>query len=181
MSNFLNELFLGAEIKQVNRGTCLFHTGDSVRFMHIVESGAVHLERTQLSGVTLCFQTARASDVLAEASLYAPTYHCDARVVETAELRQISVSHFIGRLRDPELSQAWAAYLARAVQKTRLLAEIRGRKTVEQRLDAWIGENGNLPAKGKWQDVAQDLAVSREALYREIGRRRANGLILNGD
>jgi DNA-binding phage protein len=29
-----------------------------------------------------------------------------------------------------------------------------------------------LPDKGRWQDVASELGVSREALYRELARRR---------
>jgi hypothetical protein len=46
-------------------------------------------------------------------------------------------------------------------------------KTVAARLDAWIEWNGELPPKGEWISLAAELAVSPEALYREIGRRRA--------
>ncbi|SFI57623.1 hypothetical protein SAMN05216525_110176 [Bradyrhizobium sp. Gha] len=46
-------------------------------------------------------------------------------------------------------------------------------KTVAARLDAWIEWNGKLPPKGEWVSLAAELAVSPEALYREIGRRRA--------
>ncbi|MEM9578404.1 MAG: hypothetical protein AAF999_15500 [Pseudomonadota bacterium] len=72
-----------------------------------------------------------------------------------------------------DLPRAWQARLARTVQTTRLLAEIRGLKTVEQRLDAWLSQNEALPTKGHWQNLAQELSVSPEAFYREIARRRA--------
>lgn len=173
MESFLDALFEGGNVQQKEPHTYLFHVGDPVRFVHLIEDGAVHLERTQINGQVMCFQRARPGDVLAEASIYAQAYHCDARVVETVRMRRLSVERLIKRLEaEPALSRAWQARLARTVQTTRLLAEIRGLKTVEQRLDAWIDHNGNLPTKGQWQNVAQELAVSPEALYREIARRR---------
>ena len=52
------------------------------------------------------------------------------------------------------------------------LAEIRSLRSVSDRLDAWIAEYGPMPNKGLWQGVANELSVSREALYRELARRR---------
>ncbi|WP_300061850.1 Crp/Fnr family transcriptional regulator [uncultured Roseobacter sp.] len=173
MESFLDALFEGGNVQQKEPDTYLFHVGDPVRFVHLIEEGAVHLERTQVNGQVMCFQRAHPGDVIAEASIYAEAYHCDARLVERARLRRLSIERLIKRLEaDPELSRAWQARLARTVQTIRLLAEIRGLKKVEQRLDAWIDHNGTLPAKGQWQDVAQELAVTPEAFYREIARRR---------
>ncbi|MCC1492810.1 Crp/Fnr family transcriptional regulator [Cognatishimia sp. F0-27] len=174
MERFLDVLFEDGSVLQKEPDTYLFHAGDPVRFVHLVEDGAVHLERTQIIGQVMCFQRARHGDVLAEASIYAEAYHCDARIVEPTRLRRLCVDRLVKRLETvPELTRAWQARLARTVQTTRLLAEIRGLKTVAQRLDAWLDQNGALPSKGQWQDLAQVLAVSPEALYREIARRRA--------
>lgn len=174
MDSFLDALFKDGDVQQKDPDAYLFHAGDPVRFVHLIEDGAVHLERAQINGQVMCFQRARADDVLAEASIYAEAYHCDARVVEPARLRRLPVERLIKRLgAEPQLSRAWQARLARTVQTTRLLAEIRGLKTVEQRLDAWLDQNGTLPTKGHWQNLAQELAVSPEAFYREIARRRA--------
>lgn len=180
MDDFLKALFDHGEPMEMNAGAYLFHAGDPVRFVHLVEKGGVHLERTQISGQVMCFQRARPGDILAEASIYAAAYHCDAKIVEPARLRKLRVAHLMETLAaDPETSIAWAAHLARTVQTTRLLAEIRGLKTVRQRLDAWIDHNGALPAKGHWQSLAQELAVTPEALYREIAQRRSVGLSKN--
>lgn len=179
MEGFLNALFEDGNVQQKEPNTYLFHAGDPVRFVHLIEEGAIHLERAQINGQVMCFHRARPGDVLAEASIYAEAYHCDARIVDAARLRRLTVERFIKRLEaEPALSRAWHTRLAQAVQATRHLAEIRGLKTVEQRLDAWIDHNGTLPTKGQWQNVAEELAVSREAFYREIARRRtlkANG------
>jgi hypothetical protein len=38
---------------------------------------------------------------------------------------------------------------------------------------AWLaGHAANLPARGEWRALAGEIAVSPEALYREIARRR---------
>ena len=176
MDEYLNALFDDGETRQADAGTYLFHAGDPVQFVHVILCGAVRLERLQVHGQVMCFQRARPGDVLAEASIYADAYHCDARAVELTRLRRIRVDRLLDKLQsDHAMSHAWAARLARTVQTTRLLAEIRGLKTVGERLDAWIDDNGALPPKGQWQDVAHELAVSREALYREIARRRRAG------
>lgn len=70
------------------------------------------------------------------------------------------------------LAEAWAAHLARSVQAARLRAEIRTLRKVSERVDAWLGEGRALPDKGHWQDLAAELGVTREALYRELARRR---------
>ncbi|MEM9872174.1 MAG: Crp/Fnr family transcriptional regulator [Pseudomonadota bacterium] len=182
MDEYLNALFDDGETRQADAGTYLFHAGDPVKFVHVILCGAVHLERLQVHGQLMCFQRARRGDVLAEASIYADAYHCDARAVEPTHFCRIRVDRFMERLQsDHAMSQAWAARLARTVQTTRLLAEIRGLKTVAERLDAWIDHNGALPPKGQWQDVAHELAVSREALYREIARRRGDGARVNAN
>jgi hypothetical protein len=62
--------------------------------------------------------------------------------------------------------------LARAVQATWVRSEIRSLPKVAERLDAWLNEGCVLPDKSCWQDVAAELGVTREALYRELARRR---------
>jgi CRP-like cAMP-binding protein len=46
---------------------------------------------------------------------------------------------------------------------------------VAERFDAWLDEGHSLPEKGRWKDVAAELGVTREALYRELARRRSGG------
>ncbi len=78
--------------------------------------------------------------------------------------------------RDATLAESWAQSLSRALQAARLRAEIRGLRTVAERLEVWLGEDGRLPDRGRWQELAEELGVTREALYRELARRRAGEL-----
>ena len=174
MDDFIATIFSGAEPVELPSGAFLFHAQDIVRFVYFVEEGEISLERVQSNGQITCFQRAEAGDVLAEASVYAQEYHCDARMLEDVRLRRVRKADFKSVLRnDPNLADAWAAQLARTVQTTRLVAEIRSFKTVGDRLDAWLGDFRELPSKGQWHSLAHELAVSPEALYRELARRRA--------
>jgi CRP-like cAMP-binding protein len=173
MSENLAPLFNVGERRLLEAGTYLVRSGDAVRYMFLVVAGAVVLTRVTGSGTPVILQRARPGAVLAEASAYSRAYHCDARAVTETLVRAVTVDEFRARLAsDPGLADSWAAHLAHAVQSARLRAEIRTLRTVAERLDAWLGEGRAMPAKGAWQDLAAELGVSREALYRELSRRR---------
>ena len=57
-----------------------------------------------------------------------------------------------------------------SMQEARTRAEIRTLRTVAERLEAWQSMGHIIPEKGQWQDVAVEIGVTREALYRELAR-----------
>lgn len=155
-------------------GESLFRAGDAVTHMALVQEGSVHLLRRTAAGATAILQTAFAGHVVAEASLYSPSYHCDAEAACPTVVSLVPGTVFRRALRDSsDLAESWSKHLARSVQSARMQAEIRTLRTVAERLDAWLAEGHVLPPKGRQQDVAAELGVSREALYRELTRRRA--------
>jgi CRP-like cAMP-binding protein len=154
-------------------GAILFRAGESVRWVHFVASGEVLLVRHTKAGQRLILQRARAGSIIAEASVYAAAYHCDGVCPAHAELKRVPKRAFLSSLvLDPALAEVWAATLARATQAARIRAEIRSLPRLSDRLDAWLEEGGSLPAKGHMQDVAAEIGVTREALYRELAKRR---------
>jgi CRP-like cAMP-binding protein len=154
-------------------GEALFFAGGPVTQLALITEGRVHLLRRTVEGASVILQAAGPGDVLAEASVYSSSYHCGAEAVLASTVRVLPLTTFRAALRDdPSMAEAWAAYLARAVQAARLRAEIRTLRTVSARIDAWLGEGRALPDKGHWQDFAAELGVTREALYRELARRR---------
>ena len=151
----------------------MFLTGQQVEIIYMLRTGRVQLQRHTTYGARLILQNAGPETVLAEASAFSEHYHCDAVVTEPATLAALPKPVFIAALRDdPDLALAWSAMLARSVQAARVRAEIRSLPKVAERLDAWLDEGHALPEKGRWQDVAAELGVTREALYRELSRRR---------
>jgi len=74
---------------------------------------------------------------------------------------------------EPQLARAWTRHLALEVQRARAKSEVLSLKTVAARLDAWVALNhSTLPPKGQWCQVASEIGVTPEALYRELARRR---------
>lgn len=176
MSEAIELLFLAAPSRSFAPGEPLFLTGDPVRSMFFLRSGRVDLVRHSAAGTGMILHRAAAGSILAEASAWSDAYHCDAVAVAAAEAAILPRTSFRARLTgDPALLEAWAKGLARAVQAARLRAEIRSLAKVAERLDAWLGEGNELPGKGHWQEVAAELSVTREALYRELSRRRTAG------
>ena len=151
----------------------VFLQGDPVQQMFFVTGGTMHLVRHQESGAPLVLHRAGAGALLAEASLYSDKYHCDAVAVAPSRLWAVSKRDLLKRMAEsPELALAIIRRLAHELQHARLHAEVLSMKTVAARLDAWIGWKGPLPPKGEWVELAAELGVSPEALYREIARRR---------
>ncbi|GLS37942.1 hypothetical protein GCM10010869_35360 [Mesorhizobium tianshanense] len=74
---------------------------------------------------------------------------------------------------DRALASALLRHLAGEVHRTRARAEILSLKSVAARVSAWKACNGGvLPPKGRWHHVASEIAVTPEAFYRELARRR---------
>jgi CRP-like cAMP-binding protein len=160
--------------RRLAAGEILFRAGDPVRSLFLVASGAMRLVRVLPNGLELTLQHARAGAILAEASLFAARYHCDAVAIEESMVRVVTLRRLRAALaRDAGLAQAWARHLALEVQRARAQAELLSLKTVADRVAAWVALHGPaLPAKGRWRQLASEIGVTPEALYRELARRR---------
>lgn len=172
MQERLFEIFSQGDSIARADGDALFNRGDAVGFVFLVQTGRVALQRVTPAGATLFLHQARAGEIVAEASLYSPVCHCDAVALGPATVLRLPKSRFLGALdADADLSREWAAHLAHSVQAARMRAEIRGLRTVSERLDTWLAAGHAIPPKGQYQDLAAELGVTREALYRELARR----------
>ena len=159
--------------RSLSSGEVLFARGENVTRLHLLVEGEIMLERIAEDGRRLVLQRARAGDVLAEASFFAGTYHCDAFARSASHV----ASADIGRLKrlgqsDISIMEVIARHLGTKVQEARARAEMLSLKRVDQRVDAWLVlNNGQLPFKGHWQTLAGEIGVTPEALYRELARR----------
>ncbi len=165
---------LGSAPRHVMAGQTLFRTGDRVAALFTVITGEVALERVSERGARLILQRACACDIVAEPSIFAVHYHCDAVAVANTIVRSMPLPVILAELsRDGDAMEQFARHLAYEVQQARQRAEILSLKRLSERLDAWIVFNGDvLPMKGQWQSIAAQLAVTPEAFYRELAKRR---------
>jgi CRP-like cAMP-binding protein len=155
-------------------GARVFSAGDAVRFLFVVLEGGVRLLRRQRGGTAVVLQRVRCNGLVAEASLFAQRYHCDALAQGPTLLARIPRARVLEQhLGDPRWLQAFAAQLASEVQRARARAELLSLRRVGDRLDAWCTLHGNaIPQRGGWVAWADELGVTPEALYRELARRR---------
>jgi CRP-like cAMP-binding protein len=166
----------GGSRQALNPGEYLFHQGEPVHRLHLVLEGEVHLVRYDETGSSVILQRTRPGDVVAEASLFAKTYHCDAVAREGAIVQGIPRGVLRKRFREePDTAEAFMAHLAHEVQNTRFRAELLSLRTIEARLKAWESWFGEIPSRGEWKNLAQQIGVSPEALYRELAKRKRPG------
>jgi CRP-like cAMP-binding protein len=163
-------------------GEFLFHLGDPVQSLFVVLEGEAHLVRHHEHGGAIILQRAGPGELLAEASLFSQRYHCDAIARTRATVRSSPKRALLDRLRkEPDFAEAWVAHLAREIRMTRFRSEVLSLKTVASRLDGWLAWHGEMPPKGEWKRLADQIGVSPEALYREMARRRTPRRARRGD
>lgn len=171
MSDWVH-IFDGAPIRKVAKGAAVFRQADRVNSMYLVRSGAVALERPLKDGVPLTLHVATAGMALAEASLFAKIYHCDAIARFDAEVSSMPRAKFLSAIRNmPEAALSLIETHAKEAQAQRARIEILRFRRVADRLDAWLDLHGK-PPKGELLMVAERIGVSPPALYRELARRK---------
>lgn len=167
-------IFDDALILDLKAGEVLFRREDKVRMMYLVREGTVALERSMKDGSTLTLHMAHAGTALAEASLFAETYHCDAIVRVTAQIATLPREKFLSALKSyPTAALSLIDAHTREIQAQRSRVEILRLRRVSDKLDAWISLYGT-PQKGEWSWIADQIGVSPPALYRELAKRRRN-------
>lgn len=165
-------IFEAAPDREIEAGRLLFRQEDPVHAMYLVRSGEVALERPMKDGTTLTLHVARAGMAVAEASLFARSYHCDGVVRERAVIAALSRAEVTRSLREtPEAALSLIETYAKEVQAQRARMEILRMRRVADKLDAWLDLYG-APEPGGWVRVAGEIGVSAPALYRNLARRR---------
>jgi CRP-like cAMP-binding protein len=165
---------LTSRTRMLTRGDHLFHRGDPIVSLYLIEHGEVHLQRFTAAGGAAVMQRAAAGALLAEASIFSEHYHCDALAADAVTARQFDMRDIRALMeRDPAFTASLAEHLAQEVMRMRSRCEIAALRTVEARLDGWLALHDNtLPPAGKRVELAREIGVSAEALYRELARRR---------
>ncbi|MEM1148981.1 MAG: Crp/Fnr family transcriptional regulator [Pseudomonadota bacterium] len=160
----------------MDEGETLFRRGDQVKYAFFVRVGQISLRRALQDGGLLSLHAAKATQLVAEASLFADRYHCDAVAEIPSTVSLISktelISHLVGSDLSDRLSVNAFQSTARELQNLRTRIEIMRLRRVSDRLDAYLELYGS-PEVGGWVRVADWIGVSPPALYRELARRRS--------
>ncbi len=166
--------------RRLQPGQALFHAGSRSAGFYEVVGGTVRLVRTDRSGREAVLQTAHAGETLAEASLFSPTYHCDAIAATPATVRFFPKAAVLAALaRDQKLARAFAAMLARHVMALRTRLERSNIHSARDRIRHFLTVNAGADGRtvvlpGTLKALAAELGLSHEALYRTLARMAAD-------
>lgn len=184
-----DQLFAAARAadKVLAQGEFLFHKGDIATHIYTVMEGRVRMVRFSREGVAVVMHTARAGDSLAEASLFSEVYHCDAEATLPSTLACYDKKRIMAGLRQsPEKSLAGLALFARQVRELRALLEVRSVRSAPDRVLHYLllladPETMTVDLVGTVKEMATDLALAHETLYRTLAALEKEGKIKRGE
>jgi CRP-like cAMP-binding protein len=151
--------------------------------LYEVVSGVVRLLRVDRSGREVVLHRATAGETFAEASLYSTTYHCDAIASTDAVVRLYPKTGVLRSLeQNPKAARAFTAMLARQVMTLRTRLEQRNIQSARDRVRHYLavqaGSDGRtVELVGTIKDLAGELGLTHEALYRTLADMQAKGEI----
>jgi CRP/FNR family transcriptional regulator, dissimilatory nitrate respiration regulator len=167
----------------LNPGDFLFRIDTPTVGLFEVIKGRIKLVRIARSGRETILHTAAAGDIVAEASLFSPTYHCDAIAATDSVVRLYPKRSFFAAFReDPAAAQAFMGMLAREVMNLRTRLEQRNIHTARDRVRHYLTLNAGADGRtvvlsGTLKDLAGELGLSHEALYRTLADMAAHAEI----
>ena len=169
--------------RALTAGEALFRTGARVHHLHLVMAGEIRLIRYPSPGQSVVLQIAAAGDLLAEASLFSSTYHCDALCAGDARVLAFECADVRRGLEaDAEAAAAFSAHLARQVQQVRTRAALLAIRGAGERLVAYLdtlrqpGRDTVDPGRS-WTAVASEIGLSHAAVYRALASLERTGRI----
>jgi CRP/FNR family transcriptional regulator, dissimilatory nitrate respiration regulator len=157
-----------------SRGATIFRQGDRATAMFLVETGRVRLARVLADGTSLILYVAQAGESFAEASLSAAHYHCDAIAETDAAVLALPKADLLPALAaDPAECLALTLTLAAQVRDLRARLELRNIRSASTRVLAWLrlhasGNPPSVPMHRSWTQVADELGLTREVVYRAL-------------
>jgi len=172
-----------ARLREFLKGAQVFRQGDVARAVFYVVDGEVQLCRFGRRGERIIVHRARAGEYFAEASLESKRYHCDAIVMKPARLLEVPAARFRYVLRsDPDFAQRWSALLSRQLQIVRARAERMSLVGAAERVRHYLATAGSGPRlevelRGSIKDLAAELGLTHETLYRTLARMQKSGEI----
>jgi CRP-like cAMP-binding protein len=160
--------------RSLARNGVLFRQGDEVAAIYFVEAGRLRLERRTFDGRLLVLGTASAGEFFVEAALFSETFHCDAVAAEPSRVCVYPKAAVLNALRaEPASAMSFLQLMAHRVMELRQRLELMKVRSAKDRvmlyLELHTGPDGRtVNLRGQVQDIASDLGLTREALYRTL-------------
>ncbi|MFI5002552.1 MAG: Crp/Fnr family transcriptional regulator [Reyranellales bacterium] len=173
-----------ATARQLVAGESLFHQGDRAVAIFEVVQGRVQLIRHAIDGRRVVLHTARPGELFAEAALFADSYHCDAVATVAARVGVYPKRALRAAFRkDPALAERFMAVLARQIHGLRNRLEERNIRSARARVLNRLAlaaepRTRAVQLDGTLMDLAAEIGLTHEALYRTLAALEKDGVIV---
>lgn len=173
-----------SRVRELEAGEALFRQGDRTFAIFEVERGRLRLIRNTVASHPVVLHTARPGELLAEAALFASAYQCDAVAAAASRVRAYPKRELLAAFRaDPALAERFMAVLAHQIHGLRARLEERNIRSARERvlhhLVLAAGPDGRtMPLEGTLTDVAAEMGLTPEALYRTLAELEKEGVVL---
>ncbi len=178
---FTPGLARSAQLRRLARGEQLFRIGDAVGGIFLVLKGEMKAARYMPDGSEVVMMRAGAGEFFAESALAAERYSCDGVCVKAAELAFLPADAVDAALAEPAFARAFVLAVAgHARRQCSRYERLRLRGAQERLLHMILceaGPDGVLDWKPPLAELAAELALEPETLYRVLSELEAEGRI----
>ncbi|NOX25112.1 MAG: Crp/Fnr family transcriptional regulator [Deltaproteobacteria bacterium] len=179
--SFLQTL-VSPENIHVQRGDFIFQPGDPASFLYAVEQGQIRMIRFNEAGSETVLYRAGAGETFAEAALFVDFFHCTVIAEEDCKLLAFPKKAILTAMdKDTRLLRQYSMLLSREVRELRSMIEVRSIGAADARLLHYFrlhaDDNGRVLVSPSLMDLAGQLGMAHETLYRNLKKLENNGAI----
>jgi len=172
-----------SKLRVLAAGAALFRQEDRATAIFEVERGRLRLTRHTIDNRLVTLHTARAGDLFAEAALFADRYHCDAVAAVDSRVHVYPKRALLAAFRsDPALGERFMAVLAHQIHALRSRLEERNIRSARERVLNHLvlaadADGRAVRLDGTLMDLAAEIGLSHEVLYRSLAALEKDGTI----
>ena len=172
-----------AVTRSFGSGEAVFRKGAPARHVHFLAEGRVTLSRFGLQGEEVAIHAAQAGEFFAEAALHSERYHCTAVVAQPAVVASVPSDPLRALLRsDADFAMQWLTIVSGQLRLARTRVERLCLKGAAERLRHLLltegsGATHRYTLRGTLKDLAVDLGLTHESLYRTLAAMEREGVI----
>ena len=169
---FIESLRIDRMNNSFRKGALLFEAGDQNQSIIYLKSGSAELVKIRLDGYRQVIERYEEGDFIAPHTLYSDIHSFRCEACTNVDTVQYTRTAFKDALKREANTFYWLELLHNHLHRSLMRVELLGYTSVSDKLDAWIKLYKRTPEKGEYSTVAGQLSISREALYRELSKRR---------
>jgi len=172
-----------SSVRALETGEALFRLGDQALSIFEVEEGRLRLVRYTIDSHAVTLHTARRGELFAEAALFASRYRCDAIASMSSRVRVYPKRELLSAFRrDPAVAERFMAILAQQIHALRARVEERNIRSARERVLHHLVLSAGIDGRttqldGTLIDLAAEIGLSQEALYRTLAALEKSGAI----